>query len=150
MSAHPRFSLNSICSMRQSLDEDLALWTDLGIEQVGLISPKLAGPGWDAAARAVRAAGLRVASMSCYPREIAQSLEFSSKVGAGVMYVVSGGAGSQPWEEAAANYCDAIAPMVSRARELGVKLAVEPTNPLRSDVSFVHTVRDAIDLARMA
>ena len=34
--------------------------------------------------------------------------------------------------------------------ELGVRLAVEPTNPLRSDVSFVYTVRDAIDLARMA
>jgi len=31
-----------------------------------------------------------------------------------------------------------------------VRLAVEPTNPLRSDVSFVHTVRDAVDLARMA
>ena len=40
--------------------------------------------------------------------------------------------------------------MVVRAKELGVRLAVEPTNPLRTDVSFVHTVRDAVDLARMA
>ena len=31
-----------------------------------------------------------------------------------------------------------------------MRLAVEPTNPLRTDVSFVHSVRDAIDLARMA
>ncbi len=31
-----------------------------------------------------------------------------------------------------------------------MRLAVEPTNPLRTDVSFVHTVRDAVDLARMA
>ena len=38
----------------------------------------------------------------------------------------------------------------ARAQELGVRLAVEPTNPLRSDVSFVYTVRDAVDLARMA
>jgi hypothetical protein len=35
MSPHPRVSLNSICSMQQSFDEDLALWADLGIDHVG-------------------------------------------------------------------------------------------------------------------
>ena len=67
-----------------------------------------------------------------------------------MLYIVSGGAGSLPWEEAAENFCKDMAPGVARAHELGVRLAVEPTNPLRTDVSFVHTVRDAVDLARMA
>ena len=62
MSFHPRLSVNSICSMHQSLDEDLALWADLGIDHVGLITPKFDDPGWDAGRRAVVDAGLRVSS----------------------------------------------------------------------------------------
>ena len=150
MSPHPRLSVNSISSLNQSLDQDLALWADLGVDHVGLISPKLDVCGWDAGQKAVLDARLRVASMSCYPEQIAQSVEFTADVHSRVLYVVSGGAGSLPWEEAAERYCADMAPLVARARERGVRLAVEPTNPLRCDVSFVYTVRDAIDLARMA
>jgi len=136
--------------MTQSLEDDLALWADLGIELVGLISPKLDAAGWDAGRQSVLDAGLRIASMSCYPEQIAKSVEFTAAVHGQVLYLVTGGAGSLPWEKAAEKYCEDMAPVVARAKELGVRLAVEPTNPLRSDVSFVHTVRDAIDLARMA
>jgi sugar phosphate isomerase/epimerase len=135
--------------MNQSLDEDLALWADLGVEHVGLISPKFDLVGWDEGRRAVLDAGLRVSSMSCYKDGVAQSLEFSAAVGADVLYIVSGGAGAVPWDEAAEEFCAEMAPQVARGKELGVRLAVEPTNPLRTDVSFVHSVRDAIDLARM-
>ena len=150
MQPHPRLSLSSICSMNQSLDEDFALWSDLGVDHVGLISPKFDIAGWDAGRLAIVDSGLRVSSMSCYKDGIAQSLEFSAAVDADVLYVVSGGAGSVPWDEAAEQFCDDLAPLVARGRELGVRLAVEPTNPLRTDVSFVHSVRDTIDLARMA
>jgi sugar phosphate isomerase/epimerase len=136
--------------MNQPLDEDFALWSDLGVDHVGLISPKFDLAGWDAGRQAVVDSGLRVSSMSCYRDGIAQSLEFSAAVGAEVLYIVSGSAGSTPWDEAAGQFCDDLAPLVARGKELGVRLAVEPTNPLRTDVSFVHCVRDAIDLARMA
>jgi len=148
--AHPRISVNSICSMKQSLDEDIALWADLGIHNVGLISPKLEAVGWDIARQAVSDAGLLVSSMSCYKDGIAPSLEFSAAVGTGVLYIVTGRAGSTPWEEAAQRFCEELAPLVARGKELGVRLALEPTNPLRTDVSFVHCVRDAIEVARMA
>lgn len=150
MPVHPRIALNSISSMHQSLDEDLALWADLGIDRVGIISPKLDAAGWDAGRQAVLDAGVLVSSMSCYPGQIAESVEFTAAVKGQVLYVVSGSAGSLPWEEAAEKYCDDMAPLVARAKQLGVRLAVEPTNPLRSDVSFIHSVRDAVDLARMA
>jgi sugar phosphate isomerase/epimerase len=149
-SFHPRLSVNSICSMHQSLDEDLALWADLGIDHVGLISPKFDAAGWDAGRKAVLDAGLRVSSMSCYRDGTAQSLEFTPTVGSNVLYVPPGRADARPWEEQAEQFCEEMAPAAARASELGLKLAVEPTNPLRSDVSFVHTVRDAVDLARMA
>lgn len=147
---HPRVSVNSICSMHQSLDEDLALWSELGVDHVGLITPKFDAAGWDAGRRAVLDAGLRVSSVSCYRDGIADSLELTAALGSPVLYVPPGSAGSLPWEEAAETFCDEVAPLVARAKELGVRLAVEPTNPLRTDVSFVHSVRDAVDLARMA
>jgi sugar phosphate isomerase/epimerase len=150
MSPHPRISVNSICSMAQSLDEDIALWADLGVDNVGLISPKLEPVGWDAARQAVADAGLLVSSMSCYMEGMVPSVEFSGAVGAAVLYTVTGTAGPAQWEEAAERFCADVAPFVARGRELGVRLAVEPTNPLRTDVSFVHCVRDAIDLARLA
>jgi sugar phosphate isomerase/epimerase len=147
---HPRLSVNAICSMNQSLTEDLSLWADLGIDNVGLISPKLAAAGWDAAREAVLDAGLQVSSMSCYRDGIAESLEFAASVGTPVLYIVAGSAGSARWEEAAEAFCHELAPFVARATELGVVLSLEPTNPLRTDVSFVHCVRDAVDLAHMA
>jgi sugar phosphate isomerase/epimerase len=150
MSIHPRVSLNSICSMNQSFEEDLALWAELGIDHVGLISPKLEAFGWEAAREAVLERGLRVSSMSCYWDGIEESLAFTAAVGSDVLYMVPGSGGSLLWEEAAERFCASASPWVARAGELGVKLALEPTNPLRTDVSFVHTVRDAVDLARMA
>jgi len=67
-----------------------------------------------------------------------------------VLYVPPGRAEAFPWEAAAERFCAAVAPFVERAGELGVRLAIEPTNPLRSDVSFVHSVLDAVALARMS
>ncbi len=136
--------------MHQSFDEDLALWADLGIEHVGLITPKVEAVGWDVGRQAILDHGLRVSSVSCYKDGITGSPEFTAGVGSDVLYMVSGTGGSLLWEEAAERFCEDMAPHVAHAKELGVRLALEPTNPLRTDVSFVHTVRDAVDLARMA
>jgi sugar phosphate isomerase/epimerase len=150
MAAHPRISVNAICSMTQTLDDDIALWADLGIDHVGLISPKFDVPGWDTGREAVLDAGLRVSSMSCYREDVAEALELAAGVGTHVLYVTPGRAGPQPWDDAAAAFCEEVAPLVARGKELDVQLAIEPTNPLRTDVSFVHCVRDGLDLARSA
>ena len=147
---HPRFSFNSVSSTAQSLADDLAMCSELGIRHFGVVSPKLEEPGWDAGARAVRDSGLHVSSMSCYPHEAAKALEFTASVGGDLLYLVTGGADGLEWEEAADRYCERMAPLVSRAGELGVKLAIEPTSPLRCDVSFIFNARDAVDLARRA
>jgi sugar phosphate isomerase/epimerase len=67
-----------------------------------------------------------------------------------VLYLPTGPGEPFRWDDAAAQYSEQMAPLVARGKELDVVLAVEPTNPLRSDMSFVFTVRDAADLARMA
>jgi sugar phosphate isomerase/epimerase len=150
MTLHPRLSLNSISSMNQSLEEDLAFWAELGVDHVGLITPKLDTLGWNASRRAVVDAGLRVSSVSCYKDGLEGSAEFTASVGSEVLYLPAGSGGSLLWEEAAERFCEEMAPWVSHARALDVRIAVEPTNPLRTDVSFVHCLRDAVDLAQMA
>ena len=134
--------------MQQGFDADLALWAELGIDNVGLISPKLEAFGWAESQKAVGEGGLIVSSMSAYRPDIVDSLPFTTAVGCDVLYTVSGGYGPVPWVEAAGQFAADMEPIVARAEEAGVRLAVEPTNPLRSDVSFVFTVRDALDLAR--
>jgi sugar phosphate isomerase/epimerase len=70
-------------------------------------------------------------------------------MGTEVLYIVTGSYGSVLWEDAAAAFAEDIQPHVEHAEAAGVTLAVEPTNPLRTDTSFLHTVRDALEVSRM-
>ena len=148
--AHPRLSVNSLSSFDQSLPDDIAMWQELGVDHVGLISPKLEALGWEGAKQAVAGAGLRVSNLSVEQKVLAESIEFAASVGATSVYLCTGGAGSLSWEEAAGSFSEKMAPFAARAREVGVLLAVEPTNPLRADLSFVYSAHDALDLAREA
>jgi sugar phosphate isomerase/epimerase len=136
--------------MRQPLDADIALWADLGIDHVGLIAPKLEAAGWAAGQQAVLDAKLKVSSMAAYRHEMVGSLPLTAALDCGVLYTLSGPGASVTWDEAAKTFCAEMAPFLAEAEDIGVRLAIEPTNPFRSDMSFVFSVRDAIDLARLA
>src|SRR5579871_1172894 len=81
-------------------------------------------------------------------RGTVETIEFAASIGARSVYVCSGAAPSLVWDQAAEAFCEMVAPAVARGRELGVPLLLEPTNPLRVDISFVFWQRDAMDLAR--
>lgn len=167
MPGHPRLSVNSVSSYMQPLSADIAMWQELGVDHVALILPKIEEAGWDAAAEMVGAAGLRVSTVfgpTYKPLDADRSLgwwdadqqatvdtiEFAAAIGAYSVYVCSGGAPSLTWDEAADRFCELVAPAVARGGELGVPLLLEPTNPLRADISFIFWQRDAMDLARRA
>jgi len=164
---HPRLSLNSVSTWGQGLAEDIALWQSLGIKHVGLILPKIKAVGWSKAATMVTDAELEVSTIfgpTFRPHdadpslgwleedraETVETLQFAAEIGAASVYVCSGAAASLTWDQAAASFCDVIAPSVAASRQLHVPILLEPTNPLRSDVSFVFWQRDAMDLARQA
>jgi len=164
---HPRLSVNSVSTNQQSLAEDIAMWRDLGVGHVGVNLPKIEAVGWEAAKRLITEGGLRVSTIfgplfapldrdppvGSRPDEeaaMAQTLYFAASIGAGSVYICSGGAASLTWEEAAEEFRALVRPAVALADELGVPLLLEPTNPLRADVSFVFWQRDAMDLARAA
>jgi sugar phosphate isomerase/epimerase len=147
--------------------DDIALWHELGIGHVGLILPKIEEVGWETARDLVTNAGLRVSTIFGPPyrpldadpalgwREAdqagtARTLEFAASIGAGSVYVCTGSAASLTWEDAADAFCSFIAPCAAVANDVGVPLLLEPTSPLRADVSFVFWQRDVMEIARRA
>jgi sugar phosphate isomerase/epimerase len=165
--AHPRLSVNSVSSYLQPLAADLELWRDLGVDYVALILPKIVEVGWDTARDMVQGAALRVSTIfgpTYRPLDADPSLgtwdedqqgtldtvEFAGSIGAESVYVCTGAAPSRDWDGAGDLFLELVAPAVARGEELGVPLLLEPTNPLRADISFVFWQRDAMDLARKA
>jgi sugar phosphate isomerase/epimerase len=165
MDAHPRVSVSSFCSVGLPFADDLALWKRLGVRHVGLAVGKVEVVGWEAAAAAVRTSALTVSTVAgpappavdapsaergAHDTLTRRGIDFASAVGAPSLYLVTGGAGPRSWEQAAARFAEAVSPLREHGRTRGVALAIEPTNPLRADISFVFSLRDAVRLAREA
>jgi sugar phosphate isomerase/epimerase len=158
---HPRLSVSAISTTKWDQQQDLEFYRDAGITNVGLSLRKLEAMGLETASRAVLDAGLRVtnvlglgfpladrAAWTRHQRRLCAALEASAALGAGCFVLTTGPAGSMPWEDAATTLSAAFAPVVDAAASLDLPLLLEHTNSLRVDVSFVHRLADAVDLAR--
>lgn len=162
MTVNPRIAVSAVSSWNQDPAEDLAMWRRLGVDHVGLSVTKLARAGWDDGVAGVLAADLRCssvgtvgyftldepASWSAPQRHIERAQELARRVDADCTIVVSGGAGRLPWDDAAVALGRALTPAI-RQRELldAPPLALENTSSQRPDYGFVHTLRDAADVA---
>jgi sugar phosphate isomerase/epimerase len=62
--------------------------------------------------------------------------------------LTTGPAGELDWDAAADALAAAVDPLRGPAREAGVPITIEPTGPLRLDLSFVTTFGDGLDLVR--
>ena len=126
--------------------EDLAFYVEAGITDVGVALRKLRGPDDEAA---LTAAPLRVVDViGVGSSRVGEGIAVAQRLGAPLVVLTTGPAGSAPWEEAADTFAATMAPLVADAEDAGVALVLEHTNSLRADVGFVHTLRDAVDLAR--
>jgi sugar phosphate isomerase/epimerase len=154
---HPRLSVNALSSFNWSFDQDLALWQELGVHHAGLLISKIE-PDREAKAARLRTAGIRPSTLVCgsftlsapqtwdKTRAVLNSaLDFVAAMGGGSVYCTPGRTTGQPWRDVLDVFADAIAPCVAHANQRGVRLGVEPT--VRTDVSFVNTLRDAVDVA---
>ncbi len=162
---HPRSCVSAISTFRLSLVEDLAFWEHHRIRNVGVSVAKLEAYGWEEGTRRVRDAveeGLQVVDLiGLSPFHLARpqhwdsqrarlvhALETAAAVGAPRVVFTTGPFAPLTWDEAAEALQEALAPVLQEARSRAIDVAVEHTNSLRVDVGFVHTLRDAIDLAR--
>ena len=163
---HPRACVSAISTFDLALDEDLAFWERHDIDTVGVSVAKLERFGWDAGTELVAdavARGLRVANLiglgpfdladpASWPKQQDRLVHSHRHRGRGRRRVhrvhdrpvraAHVGGGRRHARGRARTRC-------SREREArGIPFAIEHTNSLRVDVGFVHTLQDAIDLAR--
>ena len=153
---HPRLSVDSLSAFSWSFDQDLALWRELGVQHAGLLISKIADDMPGKMAR-LREAGIRPSTIvsGSFDLEAPQTWEQHRATLKSIIDVVAEAGGTAyfppgrttgaPWAEVLEIFAEAVAPSVAYARERGVRLGFEPS--LRADVSFVNTLRDAVDVA---
>jgi sugar phosphate isomerase/epimerase len=161
---HPRSCVSAISTFKLSLPDDLAFWDAHGITNVGVSVAKLEAFGWDEGTKLVASAverGLNVVDLiglgpfhladpSDWGRRrerLVNTIHAAQAVGAPCVVFTTGPFAPLTWEEAADALDTALAPVLHEARGAGIEFAIEHTNSLRVDVGFVHTLRDALDLA---
>jgi sugar phosphate isomerase/epimerase len=159
---HPRLSLSSVCTFAWSLEDDLRLWDDLGIDYVAVALPTMDAAGLDHAVSALQASGARIGNLigvspfaldkpagwSQHYGRMDDYVGAAKAVGAEALLFTTGPSGTLRWEEAAAAFADAFGPILKRAADLGMPVGLENTGALRYDNGFVTTLADTVDLAR--
>jgi sugar phosphate isomerase/epimerase len=148
--------------MSWTLLQDLEFYRAASIDRVGVSLAKLEAHGVDDGVERIMDAGLHVSNVlglgqfplgtperwAEHQARLVGALEAAKAMGAGCLVLTTGPAAGLEWEAAADAFAAALEPVVAEAERAGVPLAVEHTNPLRTDLSFLHSLRDAVDLAR--
>ncbi len=154
---HPRLSVDALSSFTWSFEQDLALWREFGVKYAGLLISKLADDPKTRMARLLEA-GIRPATIVCgsFALDAPETwdktrsglndvIDLVAAAGGGTTYFPPGRTTGAPWRQVLETFAEAVAPSVAYAQQRGVRLGFEPS--LRTDVSFVNTLRDAIDVA---
>ncbi len=158
-----KLSLNQKTVNSLSVPEVVELCTTTGIESVGLWREPVAEYGLSATVDLVREAGLRVSSLcrggwftatgAAFDEAIASNraaIEEAAALSADCLCLVVGGLpeGSKDLVAARDQVARALEILVPHAAERGVKLALEPMNPIyAADRGVLSTLGQALDLA---
>jgi sugar phosphate isomerase/epimerase len=160
---HPSISLNLSCLADVPLRQALDFCVDSGFHQVGIPWSAIRAEGIASSVEIIRQTGLGVATIgwgafftlaspSCWPNErdlLITALDVAASLEASTVYGHAGPAGGLGWDDAAEALVKASAAVVSHSGRVGVPLIMEQTNPLYADTDFVHSFRDAVDLAAL-
>ena len=157
---HPRLSVSEMCTYPWPLGDELDLWQELGVNQVGVITAKLEAYGLDKAVAALRERGMTATtvitgnfdlstppSWSTTRTRVNEAIDLASSIG-GCVYFTPGRRDGRSFDELTESLVEAVAPCAAYAGSKAVRLAIEPS--LRTDVSYVHTLRDGLDVAERA
>lgn len=161
-----KLALSEISTMRATFADDLRAYATAGFDAIGIWEFKL--PGDDSALDALHASGLAVAN--CVPAvpsilplrlpgmegpsdlaervaKICASMGRLARYNPASVLVLTGPAGELDADAARGKVIDGLRPIAMAARAAGVRLGLEPINPLqRETVSFVNSISDAFAL----
>ena len=154
---HPRLSVSEMCTYPLPFADELALWDDLGVKQVGLIVAKLDAHGRTTALEALSEREMTAVTVITASFDLSDpgswddtrraqvdAVDLAAVIG-GCVYFTPGRRDGRSFDELTESLAQAVAPSAAYARSRGVHLAIEPS--LRTDVSYVHTLRDGLDVA---
>jgi sugar phosphate isomerase/epimerase len=158
----PLVSCSAISTPRWSLAQDLAHWERAGWRAVGLSAVKLEAAGWERGVAEVARRDLAVTNIigvgtarlddrSGWPvvrDRWRRAIDAAARLRAGCVVITTGSPGRLTYGAAADAFAELVGGVAPAAEAAGVSLALEHTNSLRTDVSFVHRLADALDLAR--
>ena len=144
-----RFGVNVATTWGWSLAECVDAWVRKGVPAIGLGAQIIDAHGRAEGVKLLRDSGLRVSAFttispaSMDAGTIESTLDLAAAVGADCVYVITGGRKVPAWRAAVDIFKEEFGPSREMARERGVRLAIEPMHPLRQDLSFLNTARDA-------
>ena len=154
---HPLLSIDSMSTFKWTFDQDLSLWKDLGVRYAGLLISKIEDDPAQKFAR-LRAAGIQSSTVIVNSFDLrkpetweqtqllqAKIIDLVADTGGHSIYFTPGRTTGAAWNEVLRLFAKAVAPSVNHAKQRGVHIAIEPS--LRTDASFINTLRDAIDVA---
>jgi sugar phosphate isomerase/epimerase len=161
---HARLSVHTVGFGPRPVREFAGPLAERGIERIGVPVEQLENGRLTANLAALRSTGIDVldivqptaftlADPACWPAErdrLRTCIDLAAEAGAAILYMTTGTAGRLTWDDAAARFAEAIAPVTEHARASGLTLAVENTTTLRADLGFIHRVSDLLDLADLA
>jgi sugar phosphate isomerase/epimerase len=159
-----RLSLNQRTTASWSLPEAVQGCVDAGLGAIGIWREPLAEVGLAEACRLVEGAGLRVSSLcrggfftTADPAEARaaetrnrEALEEAAALGAATLVLVPGGlpAGDRDLDGARHRVASAVERLAPVAHDLGVRLGIEPMNPIyAADRGVISTLASALDVA---
>jgi sugar phosphate isomerase/epimerase len=156
---HDRLSVHSVTFYGDPLAELHRQYSALGLTGLSLIDTQLSDP---ALTPLLTTHGYRVEAVyhlfgagridgdAAAQEALMRVIDAAAGFGARTIYLLTGGRGSLSWQQAADQFCAAVAPCVAHARRSGVALAIENASSLYADLHISHSLRDTITLAEMA
>jgi len=160
-SLHPRIAVSGLCFPALSAVESVEMVAGLGVAKTSMTSTKLLESGAEAVVGACRQHGVEVVTTTALARfdlspgadvtqqtqRAREDIDQAAVVGATSVYTITGPRAHADWADNADAYARLAGNLVDYAAERNIALAVEPTNWLYADLSFVHSFHDSIAFA---
>jgi sugar phosphate isomerase/epimerase len=158
---HPRVAVSGLCFPALSAVESVELLGVLGVTKTSMTSTKLLHSGPAAVLDACREHGVQVVAttgsaplnltagpdIEAQLRRTREDIDRAVAVGARSVYTLTGRRVYADWEDNVDAYANLAGSLVDYAGEKGITLAIEPTNWMYADLSFVHTFHDSVAFA---
>lgn len=161
---HPRVAVSGLCFPTMSAVDAIETIAGLGVRKTSMTSTKLRESGADAVAVASRRHGVDVltttamvrfdltpgADLEAQVQRAREDIDQAAAVGARSVYTLTGRRVFADWNANVEAYVGIAGELIDYAASRNLVVAVEPSNWLFADLSFVHNFRDALTLSSRA